>query len=281
MRAGRLATTALAAVLATAALAAPADAEPTEAERLYVEGQSAYDEGRYEIALALWQRSYELSQLPALLFNLGQAYRLRGATGDCANAVAAYRRYLELAPDAPQRPVAEGFLRDLQSCAPPGERPALGQPGGPAGAPPGGAQPEGPPGSQGELSRKSVAPRIVVETPGAEGEDRGAAKRVLGLAVVGGGVAIGIAGVYFGVRARTLADEVTEACATGCTWSEVADKDADGRAVARSQLILYGIGASAVITGGILYYLGRRERAAAVSIAPRTGGGLVTWSGRW
>ena len=69
-------------ILCLLARAALADA-PT-AEQLYHAGQTAYDDKRYDDALAAWQKSYELSHLPALEFNIAQAYRLRGKPGDCA-----------------------------------------------------------------------------------------------------------------------------------------------------------------------------------------------------
>ena len=82
-------------------------------EQLYTQGQHAYDEKRYDEAVALWTRSYEASHLPALLFNIAQAYRLGG---DCTKAVASYKKFLELDPKSPQRSTAQSLLGELQPC---------------------------------------------------------------------------------------------------------------------------------------------------------------------
>ena len=68
-----------------------------EARRLFEAGNVAFADGTFEAALSLWQRSYELSERPQLLYNIGTAAdRLR------RNEVAleAFRGYLGALPDA-------------------------------------------------------------------------------------------------------------------------------------------------------------------------------------
>jgi hypothetical protein len=269
----RLVAALIAGVLALAALEGPAAAQPSEAERLYLEGQRAYDGRRYDIALALWQRSFELSKLPELLFNIAQAHRLRNEPGDCAKAVELYRELIERCPSAPRRPTAESFLRELRGCAPPPPPP-----------------PDPPPSAQSAQSAQS-APVGPAAPPGASppmpphrdrgGGGTGSGKRVLGAIAASGGAALALAGVYFSAKARRLGDEVSDACAGGCTWEDVAAKDAAGRSAERTQWILYGAGAGVVIAGAAIYYLGVRARAPAMAVAPRAGGALLAWSGRW
>jgi len=266
----RAAALPIGAALALIALGARAEAQPSEAERLYQEGQEAYDEERYDAALAMWQRSYELSQRPALLFNVAQAYRLRDEAGDCARAVESYRRFLQLARDSPRRATAEGWVRELEACAkatpdePSARRPTPTD----AGA--------APPEAAGAARAGSEAGQIRSQAPG-----RGASKRVVGVIVAGGGAAAALVGVYFGDRARGLGDEVSRACADGCAWSGLSARDAEGRSAERTQWILYGVGAGGLIAGAALYYLGARERSQAIAVAPRGGGGLLVWSRRW
>jgi hypothetical protein len=97
--------------------------------------------------------------------------------------------------------------------------------------------------------------------------------------VVGGVglVALGV-GVGFGLRARSLADEVRAECADSCEWNLVADKDEAGRRAQTLQFVMYGVGAVGVTTGVWLYLRGRPSKLA---IAPREGGTMVTWSGGW
>ena len=90
--------------------------EPTEAERMYDQGQAAFDANRFDEAVSAWERSYELSKEPGLLFNLGQAYRQRRKPGDCAKADAAYKKFLELDATSDQRAVAQGFATEMEKC---------------------------------------------------------------------------------------------------------------------------------------------------------------------
>lgn len=103
-------------------------------------------------------------------------------------------------------------------------------------------------------------------------------RRWLGYTVGGAGIAsIGV-GLVFGLRARSLGNEVRDECADTCDWNLVADKDASGRTAQTIQFVMYGVGAAALITGAVLYVRGRPNK---VSVTPREGGGMVTWSDSW
>src|SRR5262249_34661770 len=97
---------------------------------------------------------------------------------------------------------------------------------------------------------------VVAETP-----SRGGGLRVAGIVTGAVGVACVGAGVYFGLHARSLADEVAD------TYTKA--KADDGEAANRNMYIFYGVGAAAIVTGGVLYGLGARAAAGdAVSVAP-------------
>lgn len=82
-----------------------------EARHLFSAGRLAYDEGRFEDALQNYQRSYELSGRPELLFNIGMAAdRLR----EDGKALEAFRAYLNAVPDAPNRARVEERIRVLE-----------------------------------------------------------------------------------------------------------------------------------------------------------------------
>ncbi len=103
-------------------------------------------------------------------------------------------------------------------------------------------------------------------------------RRWIGYTVGGvGAAAIGV-GAVFGFRARSLADEVHDACVDSCDWSLVDDKDASGRRAQTIQFVMYGAGAVAVAAGVVLYLRGRPTK---LVVAPRESGGIVSWSGRW
>lgn len=88
------------------------DARDREARNLFEAGRLAYDDGRFEEALGYFQKAFDLSQRPELLYNVGSAAeRLRQDD----KALAAYERYLRELPTADNRGNVEArvdILRD-------------------------------------------------------------------------------------------------------------------------------------------------------------------------
>ena len=91
---------------------APAVAPNAEARELYEQALRHYDVGQLEEAIAKFKRAYFLSNKPELLFNLAQACR---ANQDPAQAAHLYRTFLALRPDAPNRPVVEAALAEVEA----------------------------------------------------------------------------------------------------------------------------------------------------------------------
>lgn len=86
------------------------------ARRLFEEGQVHYSLGEYDQAIARFRRAYEISSAPALLFDIAQAYRLKG---ECRQALEIYRHFARQVPDSPHRDEAEGQIRSLEArCSP-------------------------------------------------------------------------------------------------------------------------------------------------------------------
>lgn len=84
------------------------------ARKFFEAGRAAYDVGNYSDALNYFQQAYELSERPQLLYNIGQcADRLRLDE----TALAAFRRYLERVPDAPNRYQVQERLKVLEEVA--------------------------------------------------------------------------------------------------------------------------------------------------------------------
>jgi hypothetical protein len=248
------------AAVALLALASTAYAE-SDAERFYNQGQQAYEALRYDDALRAWENSYALSKLPALLFNIAQAQRLRGKPGDCTKATANYKKFIALMPKSSERPTAEGFIAELSPCVEQEAKPVV--------VPP----------------PQAVTPATVVPPqpqPVVVRESGGKGKRFAGYAVGGAGVILVATGVYFGTKARRLGDEVSEECADGCDWNLVKDKDAEGKSAETTQYVLYGVGLAAIAAGGVLWWMGNKEaQSSSVAIAPATHGASLFWSGTW
>lgn len=82
-----------------------------QARELYSAGELAYGEGRFDEALGLFQRAYELSGRPELLYNVGLAAT---NAGDERAALAALEQYLRDIPEAPNRGIVEGRIANLR-----------------------------------------------------------------------------------------------------------------------------------------------------------------------
>jgi tetratricopeptide (TPR) repeat protein len=93
-----------------------AGADPQEAaRRYYAEGARLYEQHDYLRAIRAFERAYEISGSPALLFNLGQANRLLGPER-CAKALEYYELYLRLDKEAPNRSESERRVAEMRAC---------------------------------------------------------------------------------------------------------------------------------------------------------------------
>jgi tetratricopeptide (TPR) repeat protein len=93
------------------------EAVDRDARTAYEDGLAAYESGQFDRALSAFERAYQLSPRPKLLFNIGRA-----ADGDARyeRALTAYRAYLSLVPDADNRVFVESRMarmRELSSAS--------------------------------------------------------------------------------------------------------------------------------------------------------------------
>jgi len=270
-----------------------------EAKAKYQAGKQAFRLGEYDEAIELWKEAYRLKDNPAFLFNIGLAYREKG---DLPRAVQFLENYLKDAPaNASNRAEVEARVKELKkliddqkaaSKRPPNEPVELtgDNPGGPAGT--GGTDPTAPEGDgAGATSDGASSATLGAAAGGSLGpvdeprDDRrgGGGLRIAGLATAGVGVALVGTGVVFGMKASSAQDEVQGEIDMGAAWTqELEDKDADGRSAARLSTITLGLGAAAVVSGGVLFYLGLRKgktESSDVSLVP--GGRGLTVVGRF
>jgi tetratricopeptide (TPR) repeat protein len=98
--------------LAPAAARASTDAEnKAQAKDLYERATRFYDVGKYAEAIHDYEQAYLLVEDPALLFNIGQAYRLWDRPDE---AIRSYKNYLRKRPDASNRADVERKIADLE-----------------------------------------------------------------------------------------------------------------------------------------------------------------------
>jgi len=109
----RLASIALSSLLVIALTSGRALADDAKLARQHFDdGSKLYDLGKFRDAAREYEEAYKYKPDPALLFNIGQAYR---AAGDAEAALTAYRSFLRKVPDAPNRADVEGHIARLQA----------------------------------------------------------------------------------------------------------------------------------------------------------------------
>jgi tetratricopeptide (TPR) repeat protein len=234
---------------ALAAHAAPGSV-PDKARNLADKGRTSHEAGDYNTAIAAYTEAYAIAPSPALLFNLAQAYRLRGS---CDDAALLYRRYLDTAPTPEGRLIAEGHLATVERCA---HKISLSIP-------------------LDEQERAAVP--VVARQQDIAREKPGQLQQRIGLGlVIGGGLALAGA-TYFAIDARSAERDVEEAYANGGNGWDVAPIDARGERSATLATWL-GIGSGALVVSGVTtYLLGRRaERAMPIAVVPKQGGAEVS-----
>ncbi|MBC7171459.1 MAG: hypothetical protein H5U40_03485 [Polyangiaceae bacterium] len=165
-----------------------------EARALFEAAREAYGAAEYERALEYFQRAYELSGRPALLFNIAQSAE---RTRDDDRALASYELFIEADPDSEFREQAERRVSLLRAHA--AEVAAAAEPG-PSTEPAGQPSPEG--AAQARESRGGT-------------RGRGAA-----IALLGGGAAAATAGTVLLVLSQRSRSAVEDA-PDGTVWSDV------------------------------------------------------------
>ena len=92
----------------------PAPDTKEKARLLHEAGLAEYQAGRYGHAVDAFRQAYKLVPAPGILFNLAQAYRLRG---DCKSARRSYKKFLKVSTDPAQTELAKEHLATLTRCA--------------------------------------------------------------------------------------------------------------------------------------------------------------------
>lgn len=190
-----------------------------EARGIFVAGRAAFDDGRWQEALDYFQRAYELSSRPGLLYNIGQtADRMR----QDAVALEAFERYLELMPDAPNRAAVEARLPVLREAVAAAEAETLA--------------------AEAEASPPPDVAPIQVEPD--------TAAPTAPIIVLVTGVATAAAGGVLLLMANGAGNSVTDAD-EGTAWTDVqSDYDASGTLGVTGGVLL-GLGAALAVGGGI------------------------------
>jgi hypothetical protein len=100
------------------AFAQPSPDAIARARALNQRGENLFAIAEYDRAIAAYKEAYELAPTPGLLFNIAQAYRLKGPDS-CKDAVRFYRNYSLALPDGANRDQVDKHLAELEPCPEP------------------------------------------------------------------------------------------------------------------------------------------------------------------
>ncbi len=232
---------------------------PPKARVLATKGREAHDKGDYVRAISAFKEAYVMAPAPALLFNLAQAYRLQG---NCDDASLMYRRYLGTGPSPEGREVAAAHLATVERCT---RQRSLNIPMDDSVA----------------YLNVSAPPDLgVVDAPQQDTPVRGSTiQKNLGLGLTIGGTAALAVALYYGLRARSAANEVERLYDMGAKFRDVEPIHLRGERAALNGKI-FGIGGGLAVASGVtLFVLGRRsERAAPIAITPTARGAQVSYA---
>ena len=244
-------------LLAAATPAARADDARTEAQRHVTRATELHGQGKFAEALGELSMAYSLDPQPNFLYAIAQTHV---QLGDCEHAILFYRRFLSTRPE---RLAADAAREAIDVCehAPPPPPPP------PEATPP----PPPDPGPVREPTTTTPPPATVRVV-----RERAWYGDKLGVALVGGGVLLGAGGAVVYAMARSDLDHA-ESAPTYAGYLDGLDR-ARGKRLAAG--VLAGAGATLVVVG-VVRLARHGERAPDVAIVPTSGGGLVSWAGRF
>lgn len=242
------------------AVASPARAMTEEEERAkahFLAGQSYYDQASYNDALREFNEAYRISKRPALLYNIARCFE---ALEQFPDAVKMLERYLEEDPTTSDREAVTTRIRNLkdrQEHAQKPPEPAKTQPP-PTPAPTPAPAPTPPPST---AHRKRLYTWIVGG---------------IGLGALAGALATGVTSQ---VSYNDLNGKCTNKVCDPSTVADAQHKIDTGKKLALATDILWPIGAAAVATGVVLFFVeGRHPKEHASLVVPFVGpslGGLA------
>jgi tetratricopeptide (TPR) repeat protein len=257
----------LAMFLLLAPLAGLAEDSPdktAEAKSFYEAGKAHFQEGRYEEAMKAFTESYNLSNEPNLLYNLGATAE---HLGDVDRAVAYYEVYLEELPGAPDAEEVRMRVERLKA-RPPAESPRPAD----------------------QTPAEEETPAKAEEAPGEQqtsaedyynlnaDQDEGKVKVFWPGVVLGIGGLLVAGGTITGIMAYKDYQDLETNCSPNC-----ADDETDTtRGLALATDLQFAFGAVAVVAGTIMWIAHVKNREARASgslsaapVALTGGGGLV------
>lgn len=245
-----------------ATVPARADSPLEEAKALNRQATVEYDVGKFQEALDLYSKAYERYPMPALLFNIGQCHKL---LKNYEREIFFFRGYLRAQPAAANRAAVETLIAEAQ-------RQLDDQRAQEAAA---------------KAAEERRASEIAKAPASASGEappsPPSPALRLAGVGTAGAGLVVIGLGVYFGLHAATLSNEISNVSSSHGTWVAPYPSDyGSGTSSATVANVLYVTGGVLLATGAVLTYLGwPRGTSVTAAIAPGNGGAQLAVVGQF
>ncbi len=212
------------------------------ARKHYEKGSALFDLQRYAEAAEEYEAAYQSKRDPALLFNLGQAYRL---ANNYSKATWAYKLYLQRVPKSPQRPELEKRIAELDRLE--AERVAAA------------AQQRTDNAAQPALAAPAPQPVVVVQPAPAPVPASSRKLKIAGLAAMGAGLLFLAPGIALPIVAQQKYDTLVDPTREGKPPFIQADFDSDKSAIRTFEItggVLIGVGVAAIIGGVTAYLIG-------------------------
>lgn len=265
----------VASVLVPAFARAATDSEKkAQAKELYERATRFYDVGKYAEAIGDYEQAYLLVEDPALLFNIGQAYRLWNRPDD---AIRSYKNYLRKRPEASNRADVERKIADLEKIVEERWR-SGGQPVPPQPqhvAPPVPhesypAQPQPEPYEATPAPHPGFAPQPTAAEPVAvvptDAEPPRAKRNWLGWGLVAGGGTCLLVAALAAAAGQQDANKLRDASKSHDAFDPTIEKN--GKAANALAYVGLVVGVAAGGVGGYLLWRGRSANATTASVVP-------------
>lgn len=236
-------------------------ADPKAEAKAHIENATAFHaEGKFKEALEQLTLAYALDPRPELLYAIGQVHV---QLGNCTQAINFYERFLQTKPAAGPAAAAKEAIETCKT------------------APPDTPEPEPEPQQQPDPEPPPPDPDPPPMTRVDKDEPAGGKpfyKDALGMGLVGGGIALGVASVIFYTQMNGALDDAEDAP----TFAEHGDLR-DEATSKRNLSVGLAIGSAALLGAGVVRFITRDtgERTNKVAVTPTGDGGLITWMGRF
>ncbi|HTJ41765.1 MAG TPA: hypothetical protein VL463_06695 [Kofleriaceae bacterium] len=261
-----------AALAQTPAKKPPSQKQLDQARAHFKAAEAAKAKKDFQTAAVEYLAAYELFEDPEFFFDTAEVYKL---AGDEPNALTYYEKYLELDPTGRGAAAAKAAADELRrsiAAKQDAARKAADEAAAKKAADDAAAKKAAD--DAAALKKQQDEQQVVAPVPSPSSPGKGL--RVAGLATGAVGVVSLGVGIAFGAKASSISDELSKAD----TFDQA--RYQEGKDANRNMYVFTGVGAAALVAGGVLYYLGSHAtadgEAPAVTFAPMIDSQQITFT---